>query len=104
MAEQRPLIFREGSRTCEQASSLIPAAIFAMLLGIVVFLAMIVSFFAVLFTGRWPEGVRTFLVGSSRYFVRLSAYAYLLTDEYPPFSLDGDDAAPARTPLPAPAG
>ncbi len=67
---------------------IIPAALFAAVLGIAASLVAVIGFFAVLFTGRWPEGLRHFLVGCGRYFVRVSAYADLLTDEYPPFSLD----------------
>ena len=42
---------------------------------------------AVLVSGRWPEGLRDFVVGYLRWSYRLSGYALLLTDEYPPFSL-----------------
>ena len=45
------------------------------------------SFFAVLFTGRWPEGLRTFVVGYFRWTMRVYAYLYFLTDAYPPFNL-----------------
>jgi hypothetical protein len=45
------------------------------------------SFFAVLFTGRWPEGMRRYIVGVIRLSVRVNAYGSLLVDEYPPFSL-----------------
>jgi hypothetical protein len=45
------------------------------------------SFFAVLFTGRYPEGIRNYLVGVSRYGNRVFAYFGFLRDEYPPFSL-----------------
>jgi Domain of unknown function (DUF4389) len=51
--------------------------------GVVVFIA----FFAVIFTGAWPEGMRAFVVGYQRWAVRVYAYC-LLRDEYPPFSLD----------------
>jgi hypothetical protein len=67
---------------------IIPAVLFAIVLGIATSVVLLVGFFAVLFTGRWPEGLRRFLVGSGRYFVRLTAYGYLLTDEYPPFALE----------------
>lgn len=67
---------------------IIPAAIFGALLAIAATFALIVGFFAVLFTGEWPDGVRDFVVRCGRYFVRLSAYADLLTDEYPPFALE----------------
>ena len=66
----------------------IPAAIFGVLLTIASVFVLLVAFFAVLFTGRWPAGLRNFVVGWGRYLVRLSAYAGLLTDDYPPFSLD----------------
>ena len=46
------------------------------------------GFFAVLFTGRWPEGMRRFLIGALRWSMRVTTYAYLMTDVYPPFSLE----------------
>jgi hypothetical protein len=67
---------------------IIPAALFAIVLSLAATVALLVGFFAVLFTGRWPAGLRDFMVGSGRYFVRLTAYGYLLTDEYPPFALE----------------
>jgi uncharacterized protein DUF4389 len=45
------------------------------------------GFFAVLFTGSYPEGIRDFLVGVYRYALRVEAYAGLLTDSYPPFQM-----------------
>lgn len=47
-----------------------------------------VAAFAVLFTGRWPEGMRDFVVGVYRWETRVYAYLFMLSDEYPPFSLD----------------
>jgi Domain of unknown function (DUF4389) len=50
--------------------------------------AVIIAWFAILFTGRYPRGLFDFVVGVVRWAVRLSAYAFLLvTDVYPPFSL-----------------
>ena len=66
----------------------IPALLFAAVLGIAVCFVMIAAFFAVLFTGAWPEGMRSFVVRCMRYFVRVTAYYDLLTDEYPPFALE----------------
>lgn len=58
-----------------------------LLLG--VFLAVIFAWFAILFTGRYPRGVFDFVVGVFRWVLRVGAYAFLLvTDQYPPFSLD----------------
>jgi len=47
----------------------------------------IVAFFAVLFTGNYPAGMRDFLVGVTRWAMRVRAYVGFLRDEYPPFSL-----------------
>ncbi|MDQ1721290.1 MAG: hypothetical protein QOI26_1024 [Pseudonocardiales bacterium] len=47
----------------------------------------IAGFFAVLFTGEYPDRMRNFLVAVYRYNLRVQAYVGLLTDQYPPFSL-----------------
>jgi hypothetical protein len=47
----------------------------------------LISFFAVLFTGRWPVGMRDFVLSVSRYWLRVESYTLLLTDLYPPFAL-----------------
>ena len=67
---------------------LIPHMIVLGLVGMVAGLAYVVGFFAVLFTGRWPAGLRRFVLGVMRWGLRTQAYMLLLTDEYPPFSLD----------------
>ncbi|MGH9229013.1 MAG: DUF4389 domain-containing protein [Acidimicrobiales bacterium] len=66
----------------------IPHLIVVWLLSIAAFVTWIIAFFVVLFTGRWPEGLRRFVVGFMRWSTRVNAYVFLLTDEYPPFSLD----------------
>jgi hypothetical protein len=66
----------------------IPHVIVLGLISIVAFFAYVIAFFAVLFTGTWPAGLRNFIVGLLRWNTRLNAYMYLLTDTYPPFSLE----------------
>jgi len=56
-------------------------------LCIVAGLGIFAGFFAVLFTGEYPEGIRDFLVSAYRYALRVEAYVGFLTDRYPPFSL-----------------
>lgn len=56
-------------------------------LGIAAAFVIIAGFFAVLFTGEYPEGMRNFLVAVYRYNLRVQAYVGLLTDQYPPFAL-----------------
>jgi len=46
------------------------------------------SFFMILFTGRYPRGLFKFAVGAIRWQMRIAAYLYLLRDEYPPYSIN----------------
>lgn len=48
----------------------------------------VISWFAIVFTGRWPDVIRRFVLGTARLIVRITAYGGLLIDRYPPFSLD----------------
>jgi hypothetical protein len=66
----------------------IPHLVVLAVLGVGLLLAYVVALFAVLFTGRWPDGVRTYVVGVLGWSLRVQAYMFLLTDEYPPFSLE----------------
>jgi hypothetical protein len=49
--------------------------------------ALLAGFVTVLVTGKYPEGIRDFLVGVYRWTLRVQAYVGFLTDRYPPFSL-----------------
>ena len=63
----------------------IPHLVLLYLYGIAASVVLIVAWFAVLFTGRWPEGMRNFVIGFFRWQLRAYSYLYLLTDVYPPF-------------------
>ncbi len=67
---------------------LLPILIFTTFVVVAAVFALVVAFFAVLFTGRWPEGLRRFIVNVSRLALRVNAYARLVVDDYPPFALD----------------
>lgn len=65
----------------------IPLMIFIAVVGIAVYVAYLVAFFAVLITGKWPAGLRDFVVGFGRTSNRINSYILLLNDKYPPFSI-----------------
>jgi Domain of unknown function (DUF4389) len=66
----------------------IPHYIVLAFLGIGVVISIILAWFVILFTGRYPRGLFDYVVGVTRWAVRVEAYAFLLiTDRYPPFSL-----------------
>jgi hypothetical protein len=66
----------------------IPHYVVLFLLGIASLVAVIVAWFAILFTGRYPQGLFHFVVGVLRWTNRVNAYAFaLVTDQYPPFRL-----------------
>jgi hypothetical protein len=66
----------------------IPHYVVLFFLFIGVFFAVIVSWFAILFTGRYPRGLFDFVEGVLRWSNRVTAYAFtLVTDRYPPFRL-----------------
>jgi hypothetical protein len=71
----------------------IPHAVVLALLGLAATLVLLVSAFAILVTGRWPAGLRPFVVGCARWWLRVEAYMLLLVDDYPPFAFD-DLSAP----------
>ena len=79
----------------------IPQFIVLYFLAVATFFVAVIGWFAALFMGRLPEWAHSFLSGMVRWFTRVAAYMYLLTDRYPPFSLD-DEEYPARPVLPAP--
>ena len=66
----------------------IPHYIVLFFLEIAAFFAVIVTWFAILFTGRYPRGIFSFVEGVFRWHNRVAAYAFVLvTDRYPPFRL-----------------
>ena len=66
----------------------IPHYIVLFFLGIAAIVSIVIAWFAILFTGRYPKGLFDFVVGVFRWCLRVAAYAFLLTtDRYPPFSL-----------------
>ena len=66
----------------------IPALIVTAIIAIIAWVCWFIGAIAVLFTGKWPVGLRDWVVKGLRAALRLNTYCWLLTDEYPPLSFD----------------
>ena len=66
----------------------IPHYIVLFFLWLAALVCIVIAWFAILFTGRYPRGLFEFVDGVLRWGNRVVAYAFILvTDEYPPFRL-----------------
>jgi len=65
---------------------IIPNMIVFMIVALVAYFLLFISWFAILITGKCPRGTFDFIAGMMRWGLRLNAYVYLMRDEYPPFS------------------
>ena len=66
----------------------VPHYVVLVFLWLAALVSVIVAWFAILFTGRYPRGLFDFVVGVFRWTNRVVGYAFILvTDEYPPFGL-----------------
>jgi hypothetical protein len=74
----------------------IPLIVFAALYGIAVAVVVVIAWFALLFTARWPRSLYEFTAGFLRFTGRVSAYMYLGVDRYPPFSGGEEPGYPVR--------
>jgi hypothetical protein len=71
----------------------IPHFIILGLLGVAAVFCVVLAWFAILLTGRYPRRLFEFVTGVFRWWLRVAAYAFLLTtDRYPPFSLAPEEA------------
>ena len=66
----------------------IPHYVVLAVLWVAAFICVVIAWFTIIFTGRYPRGLFDFVVGVHRWSLRVWAYMWLLiTDRYPPFSL-----------------
>jgi hypothetical protein len=65
---------------------IIPHVIILYFLQIAAGIILIISWFAILFIGKYPRSLFDFITYWFRWSTRVNGYTYLLTDKYPPFS------------------
>jgi len=74
----------------------IPLAIWLYVYGILATIVVVIVWFAIVITGRYPAGMYEFVSGFVRFFARVTAYIALLCDPYPSFGGSDDPAYPVR--------
>jgi hypothetical protein len=79
---------------------LIPQVIFALVVILIAVVLLLINYLVVLITGR--AAFFGFLSGMVQYSARLTAYSYLLTDKYPPFSLGDSPGYPVQITIESP--
>ena len=73
----------------------IPVMLLAFVQSIILYVCAIIAWFAILFTGRLPEGLFNPMRSALAYLTRAGGYFLLLTEDWPPFSYEQGGAAPA---------
>jgi hypothetical protein len=73
----------------------IPVYLLAIVQSLILFVCVIVAWFAILFTGRLSEGLFNPIRSANAYITKASAYFMLMTEDWPPFSDEEGAAAPA---------
>jgi hypothetical protein len=80
----------------------IPWILWAYIYGIAALVVVIIAWFAVLFTKRYPGGMYNFVAGFLRFQTRVAGFIALLTDELPPFGGGPRDDYPIRVDIAPP--
>jgi Domain of unknown function (DUF4389) len=75
---------------------IIPLAIVIYFYAIVAFFAILIAWFAIVITGRYPRSLYDFVAGYNRAVARITAYALLLSEPYPPWGGSDDPSYPVR--------
>jgi hypothetical protein len=79
-----------------RAILVIPLAIVLYIYGLIAGVAIVIAWFAIVISGRYPRGLYDFVAGFNRALARITAYGLLLADPYPPFGGGHDPGYPVR--------
>ncbi|MGH2904178.1 MAG: DUF4389 domain-containing protein [Solirubrobacteraceae bacterium] len=87
---------RNRLTACFRLILAIPLFIWLYIYAIAAVIVLVVAWFAIVITGRYPRGLYDFIAGYTRFITRATAYAALLCDPYPPFGGSANPAYPIR--------
>ena len=87
---------RSRLRTFFRWLLIIPHLIVAYVFGIAAVFSVLIAWFVLVFTARYPRGLYDFNSGMLRFFTRFNGYRWLVTDAFPPFGIAPDDNYPVR--------
>lgn len=73
----------------------IPVYLLAIVQSVILFVCAIVAWFSILFTGKVSEGIFDPMRSANAYLARAGAYFMLMTEDWPPFSLEEGGTVPA---------
>jgi hypothetical protein len=93
---------RDRIRTFFRLILIIPWYILASVYAIAAFIVAFLAWFALLFTGRYPQGLYNFNAGFLRFAARVNAFFNLQTDEWPSFGFEQDPTYPIRAEIDPP--
>jgi hypothetical protein len=80
----------------------IPAVIIAAVVGIGAYVVVLISWFAIVITGKQSRGMWDFVLKVLRFTFQLESYVFLMTDTYPKFGEGASTAMAAGSPPPPP--
>jgi hypothetical protein len=99
---QTPAVERSRLTVFFRLIMVIPHLVWSLFYGLAAGIGVFIAWFATVFTGRYPEGMYEFVAGYLRFSTRLYAYAYLVTDEFPPFDGGEHPEYPVKASIPPP--
>jgi len=73
----------------------IPVMILAFVQAIILMVVTVIAWFAIVFTGKHPDGLFNPARSALSYLMRATAYLMLMTEDWPPFSDEGTETVPA---------
>jgi hypothetical protein len=74
-----------------------PHLIVLVFVGLAAYIAWFIASWAIVFTRRYPPGMFNFIAGTLKWANRVNGFTRLMTEQYPPFSLDDEPSYPIRT-------